>query len=101
MTDNHSHRLVFLPNLNEELNDSGESLKLSVNTLDQAIMEALNAWPQNKPLMQYLLPCWKRAVKTGTATKLTEGPRYEVHEEAKRLCMSSCLFALTMPDLYG
>lgn len=101
MTDNHSHRLVFLPNLNEELNDSGESLKLSVNTLDQAIMEALNAWPQNKPLMQYLLPCWKRAVKTGTSTKLTEGFRHEVHEEAKRLCMSSCLFALTMPDLYG
>ncbi|KAF7542311.1 hypothetical protein G7Z17_g11690 [Cylindrodendrum hubeiense] len=101
MTDSQGHRLVFLPNLNEELNESEESLKLSVNTLDQAIMEALNAWPQNKPLMQYLLPSWKRAVKAAATIKLTEGPRYEVHEEAKRLCMSSCLFALTMPDLYG
>ncbi|KAK7423890.1 Ubiquitin conjugation factor E4 [Neonectria punicea] len=101
MTDSHGHRLVFLPGLNEELNDSGEPLKLSVNSLDQAIMEALSVWPHNKPLMQYLLPCWKRAVKAATTTKLTEGPRFEVHEEAKRLCMSSCLFALTMPDLYG
>ncbi|KAJ3523066.1 hypothetical protein NM208_g12594 [Fusarium decemcellulare] len=101
MTNSHGHRLIFLPSLNQELNDSGESLKLSVNTLDQALMEAAGTWPQDKPLMNYFLPCWKRAVKSSTQFKTTEGPRFEVHEEAKRLCMSSCLFALTMPDLYG
>jgi ubiquitin conjugation factor E4 B len=94
-------RLTFLPNLNEELNESGEPLKLSIASLDQAILEAANAIPKDKPLLSYLLPCWKRAVKAASNFKGTSGPRFEVHEESKRLCMSHCLFALTMPDLYG
>ena len=101
MINPHGQRLTFLPNLNEELNESGEPLKLSVNTLDQALMEAASSYPQDKPLMNYFLPCWKRAVKASLQIKTTEGPRFEVHDEAKRLCMSGCLFALTMPDLYG
>ncbi|KAI5458136.1 ubiquitin elongating factor core-domain-containing protein [Mariannaea sp. PMI_226] len=101
MTDSHGHRLTFLPTLNEELNDADEPLKLSVGNLDQAIMEALGVWPEEKPLMQYLLPCWKRAVKTAHTAKATKGPRHEVHEEAKRLAMSSALFSFIMPDLYG
>ena len=94
-----SNNLVYY--LNEELNESGEPLKLSVNTLDQALMEAASSYPHDKPLMNYFLPCWKRAVKASLQFKGTEGPKFEVHEEAKRLCMSGCLFALTMPDLYG
>ncbi|KAJ4261601.1 Ubiquitin conjugation factor E4 [Fusarium torreyae] len=101
MTSSHGQRLTFLPNLNEELNESGEPLKLSVNTLDQALMEAASSWPHDKPLMNYFLPCWKRAVKASLQFKATEGPKFEVHDEAKRLCMSGCLFSLTMPDLYG
>ncbi|KAF5027783.1 hypothetical protein F66182_114 [Fusarium sp. NRRL 66182] len=101
MTSVHGERLAFLPNLNQELNESGEPLKLSINTLDQALMEAASSWPLDKPLMSYFLPCWKRAVKASVQLKATEGPKFEVHEEAKRLCMSGCLFSLTMPDLYG
>jgi ubiquitin conjugation factor E4 B len=101
MINSHGQRLTFLPNLNEELNESGEPLKLSLNTLDQALMEAASSYPQEKPLMNYFLPCWKRAVKASIQHKATEGTKFEVHEEAKRLCMSGCLFALTMPDLYG
>ncbi|KAF5548037.1 ubiquitin conjugation factor E4 B [Fusarium phyllophilum] len=101
MVNTSGQRLTFLPNLNEELNESGEPLKLSVNTLDQALMEAASSYPHDKPLMSYFLPCWKRAVKASVQFKGTEGPKFEVHEEAKRLCMSGCLFALTMPDLYG
>ncbi|KAK9437493.1 ubiquitin fusion degradation protein 2 [Metarhizium brunneum] len=73
-------RLVFLPNLNQELNDSGDSLKLSI---------------------EYLLPCWKRAVRASSTAKNVSAPRQEILDEAKRLCMSNCLFALTMPALYG
>ncbi|RBQ65804.1 hypothetical protein FVER14953_21415 [Fusarium verticillioides] len=101
MVNTSGQRLTFLPNLNEELNESGEPLKLSVNTLDQALMEAASSYPHDKPLMNFFLPCWKRAVKASLQFKGTEGPKFEVHEEAKRLCMSGCLFALTMPDLYG
>lgn len=101
MINSHGQRLTFLPNLNQELNESGEPLKLSLNTLDQALMEAATSYPQDKPLMNYFLPCWKRVVKASVQHKATEGTKFEVLEEAKRLCMSGCLFALTMPDLYG
>ncbi|WZH39337.1 ubiquitin elongating factor core-domain-containing protein [Fusarium acuminatum] len=101
MINGHGQRLTFLPSLNEELNESGEPLKLSLNILDQALMEAATSYPQDKPLMSYFLPCWKRAIKASVQFKATEGPKLEVHEEAKRLGMSGCLFALTMPDLYG
>lgn len=100
MSNSSGHRLAFLPALNQELNDAGEPLKLSVSTLDQAIIEACSSWPGDKPLLSYLLPCWKRAVKAATSAKITAGPRFDVHEESKRLCMSNCLFALTMPILY-
>ncbi|KAG6276616.1 hypothetical protein E4U47_008181 [Claviceps purpurea] len=101
MTDGQGERLIFLPNLNEELNDSGGPLKLSVNTLDQAIIESCGHWEKRYPLIDYLLPCWKRAVKIGNSAKNASPNKQEVVEEAKRLCMSNCLFALTMPALYG
>ncbi|OAA52863.1 ubiquitin conjugation factor E4 [Cordyceps fumosorosea ARSEF 2679] len=93
-------RLTFLPGLNDELNQAGEPLRLSAATLDQAVIEACSAWPEDKPLLNYLLPCWKRAVKQA-AQKTSSPARREVHDEAKRLCMSNCLFAVTMPELYG
>lgn len=95
------HRLTFLPNLNEELNESGDPLKLTTANLDQAILEAAGLWPHYRPLMDYLLPCWKRATKAASTSRVTSGPRFEVHEEAKRLCISNCLFSLTLPDLFG
>jgi ubiquitin conjugation factor E4 B len=101
MSNVQGQRLIFLPGVNEELNAAGAPLKLTIDVLEQAIMEAANTWPHDKPLMSYLLPCWKRAVSASNSAKTATGVRQEVHEEAKRLCMSNCLFALTMPDLYG
>lgn len=100
MTNHMGHRLTFLPNLNQELNDAGSPLRVTVGLMDQAIIEACSNFATDKPLMQYLLPCWKRAIKT-PAAKGVSPTRVGVHDEAKRLCMSNCLFALTMPDLYG
>lgn len=96
-----SHRLAFLPNLNQELNDAGEPLRLSVAVLDQAIIEACANWPLDRPLMDYLLPCWKRAVKAAASAKTAVAARLDLLQEVKRLCMSNCLFCLTMPVLYG
>lgn len=93
-------RLTFLPGLNEDLNQGGEPLRLSVANLDQAVIEACTSWPDDKPLLEYLLPCWKRAVKL-VAQKTSSTAKQQIHQEAKRLCMSNCLFAITMPDLYG
>lgn len=94
------HRLTFLPNLNEELNESGLPLKLTAANLDQAILEAASSYPVDKSLMEYLLPCWKRSTKAMLSNKATSGPRLEAHEEAKRLALSYCLFSFTLPDLF-
>ncbi|KID97961.1 ubiquitin fusion degradation protein 2, partial [Metarhizium majus ARSEF 297] len=101
MTTPQGQRLIFLPNLNQELNDSGDSLKLSIGNLDQATIEACSSWTLTKPLLEYLLPCWKRVVRASSTAKNVSAPRQEILDEAKRLCMSNCLFALTMPALYG
>lgn len=101
MTNAQGQRLVFVPNLNQELNEAGDALKLSTSVLDQAIIEACSNLPPNEPLFGYLLLCWKRAVKAASTTKNASDVRLGVHEEAKRLCISNCLFSLTMPDLYG
>ncbi|KOS21891.1 Ubiquitin conjugation factor E4 [Escovopsis weberi] len=96
-----NHRLIFLPNLNQELNENKDPLKLTIANLDQAIIEACTALPHSKQLMDYLLPCWKRTLKAAASAKSAGGARAKAVEEAKRLCMSNCLFALTMPVLYG
>ena len=100
MSDPQGQRLVFLQNLNQELNDSGMPLKLCQKHLDQTIIEACNLWPVDKPIMNYLLPCWKRAVQAANKNKVTEGPRFFLHEEAKRLTMSNAMFSLSIPQLF-
>ena len=69
--------------------------------LDQAIIEACASQPLEKPIFDYLLPCWKRAVKSANTARGLTPARAAVHEEARRLCMSNALFSLTMPELYG
>ncbi|RDA87233.1 hypothetical protein CP532_2537 [Ophiocordyceps camponoti-leonardi (nom. inval.)] len=101
MLNPQGQRLVFLAGLNQELNDAGEPLKLSAANLDQAIIEACSIWPAEKPILDYLLPCWKRALKVVGSARNTTFARTQVHHEAKRLCLSNCLFSLTMPVIYG
>jgi ubiquitin conjugation factor E4 B len=100
-TDSNGHRLVFLPNLKEELSQAGEPLKLSAGVLDSAILEAASKIPQNKPILDYLLPCWKRIFRTMRKERGLSAKKDTVLKEAKRLCMSNCIFAVTVPELYG
>src|SRR5687768_17906715 len=73
MSNVQGQRLIFLPGVNEELNAAGAPLKLTIDVLEQAIMEAANTWPHDKPLMSYLLPCWKRAVSASNSAKTATG----------------------------
>lgn len=92
------NKLTFLPNLSQELADEGAPLKLAVDRLEEAIMEAATAYPQEKPLLSYLLPCWKRTIKH---LKQNRDPKKEeLYREAKRLCFANCIFALNMPELF-
>jgi ubiquitin conjugation factor E4 B len=99
-TDTHGHRLAFLPILSADLAGEGAPLKMSVGRLEEAIMEAATAFPHDRPLFEYLLPCWKRVVRT---LKVMRGPAPEKEallKEARRLCFSNCIFALTVPELF-
>ncbi|GAB1313466.1 Ubiquitin conjugation factor E4 [Madurella fahalii] len=100
-TDSYGHSLIFLPNVSQELADEGVPLRLDVGRLEQIIMEAATEFQQDRPLFDYLLSCWKRAVKM---LKVFRGPapqKEALLKEAKRLCFSNCIFALTMPELFG
>lgn len=99
-TDSSGHKLTFLPILSQELAEENAPLKLSVDRLEEALVEAATAYPHNQPLLNYLLPCWKRVNR---ALRLLRGPapqKEEVLKEAKRLCFSNCIFALSVPELF-
>ena len=98
--DVHGGRLYYLPGVRSDLEEAGATLMLSVSNLDQAILEA--ATTDGKPL-QYLLSCWKRVMRVfrGFRGVGPNDPKFNVVSEAKRLCMSYCIFAATMPEMFG
>jgi len=99
-SENNGHTLAFLPNLSQELSDEGAPLKLSIDRLEEAIMEAATAFPHDKPLLDYLLPCWKRVNKNIKLQRNPTQQKNDILKEARRLCFSNCIFALTVPELF-
>lgn len=100
-TDLHGRKVTFLPGLREELESRDEPLLLTADYLDSAILEAATARPHTEPLLDYLLPCFKNVVKATKQLRAGQADRLAVLQEAKRLAMSNCIFALTMPDFFG
>ncbi|PBP19477.1 ubiquitin elongating factor core [Diplocarpon rosae] len=96
-----NHKLIFLPQLYQELKDEKVPVLLTKERLDSAILEAASTIPNNKPILEYLLPCWKRVVKASKGLRGYADAKNAVVKEAKRLCMSNCIFAIEMPELYG
>ena len=71
--------------------------------LDQALLEAAtNVGKKNTPL-NYLLSCWKRVSRQYKTLRKNgeEDPKFKMAKEARRLCMSYCIFAATMPEMFG
>jgi ubiquitin conjugation factor E4 B len=99
-TDSSNHKLIYLPDLRKELEEDGGEVRLTAGNLDAAILEAAATIPQNKPVFDYLLPCWKRVVKALKARRGYAGQKDAILKEAKRLCMSNCIFAAEMPDIF-
>ncbi|KAJ5215961.1 uncharacterized protein N7498_002368 [Penicillium cinerascens] len=93
---------IFLPGLQNELQSEGKELLIQTAILDQALLEAASTTEQQRPL-DYLLPCWKRITKLhkGFRRARDDDPKFQVLCEARRLCMSYCIFAITMPEMFG
>ena len=101
-TDINGAKLKYLPGVRRELEESGDPVRISVQILDQALLEAASGVQDGKPF-DYLLPCWKRVSRLFKGFKKpdTQDPKYEAVKEARRLCMSYCMFSVTMPDMFG
>ena len=93
---------TYLPGIASELKDEGSAILLHTGILDQAILEAVSSFSEGKPL-RYLLGCWKRVSRLLRAMRVSEGddPKYRIVKEARRLCMSYCIFAMTIPEMFG
>lgn len=84
------------------MQDEGNELRIQTAVLDQALLEAASKAEQQRPL-DYLLPCWKRVARLhkGFRRAREDDPKFQVLCEARRLCMSYCVFAITMPEMFG
>ena len=100
--DAHGHHLYFLKDVRKDLEEQDEAVTLSTSVLDQAILEVASHLEKTTPL-EYLLGCWKRVSRQFRALKglSSEDPKQATIREARRLCMSYCIFAVTMPDMFG
>ncbi|CEJ59389.1 hypothetical protein PMG11_08014 [Penicillium brasilianum] len=92
-------RRILLSGLRDELQDEGKDLRLNTGILDQALLEAASKVEQQNPL-DYLLPCWNR-IQERMKKQDPDTRKWEIYGEAKRLCMSYCIFAITMPEMFG
>lgn len=101
-SDGHGHRLHYVPSVRAELEDQAQPIRLSTAILDQAILEVASDLTKIVPL-NYLLGCWKRV--TGQLkyfrSHKAEETKLDILKEAKRLCMSYCIFAFTIPEMFG
>ena len=100
--DSHGHQLRYVAGVRADLEEQDTDITLNLTALDQAILEASSDLKESSPL-DYLLECWKRVsrlYKTFRGVSLDD-PKYQILKEARRLCISYCLFAVTMPDMFG
>jgi ubiquitin conjugation factor E4 B len=101
--DSHGHSLHFVRSVLEDMRDNNEPVRLSTGNLDQAILEAASNLGKVTTPLDYLLACWKRITRLLKSFKPTKpgDPKLSILKEARRLCMSYCIFAITMPDMFG
>lgn len=103
-SDIHGHPLHYVASVREDMENEGYPLRIGTSILDQAILEAASNLGKTTPL-DYLLACWKRVTRLSKTFKAknedSSKTKYSIVQEAKRICMSYCIFAVTIPDMFG
>ncbi|RMZ89405.1 hypothetical protein DV736_g3364, partial [Chaetothyriales sp. CBS 134916] len=96
--------LYAVPDLRQELEAEGKHVRLSVDVLEQAIIEAARSLGSTKTTPHdWLFGCWKRVNRHSRSLKdrTPSNARWVVLQEARRLCLSWCIFSVTLPDMFG
>lgn len=100
--DSNGHDFIVLTSLREELEGESQEPRLHVDLLEQAIMEA---GPQTGKIQphNWLFASWKRIIRIGRAIKdkTAENKKWEIIQEAKRLCFNWCTLSVTTPDIFN
>lgn len=101
--DAHGNHLQFLGGTRQDLEDSDQPVRLNVGILDQALLEAASNLKKGTTPLDFLLGCWKRVSRQFKPLRKAgeEDTKFVIVKEARRLCMSYCIFAITMPDMFG
>lgn len=99
--DQNGHVLHVLTNLREEIESDGGDLKLRVDLLEQAIMEA---GPNLGPISphNWLFACWKRAsrIAKGIKEKTPDNKKWEIAVETRKLVFNWCFLSLSTPEIF-
>lgn len=76
---------------------------MTTDFLEQAIMEAGSNLPAKTSPLDYLLGCWKRLSRLNKGFKKPnpDDRKWQIVQEARRLCMSWSIFAVTSPEVFG
>jgi ubiquitin conjugation factor E4 B len=98
--DVHGHKFYFVSGVAGDLQEEDKPLRFTTDVLDQAILEAASSGSEGRPL-NFLLGCWKRSTRLFRGVHNKEDPKYGVLKEARRICFNYCIFAATMPDMFG
>jgi len=100
--DVHGHPLYYLSGVREELESEASSMRMNTGLLEQGLIEAGSNQGKTQPL-DYFLACWKRIARHLRSMRAgdPQDPKVNIVKEARRLCMSYCIFAITIPDMFG
>ncbi|CAK4009047.1 related to ubiquitin fusion degradation -2 [Lecanosticta acicola] len=101
LKDAHGNRLIYLPSTKDDLKEQNRPLLLNVEVLETAITEAAGQAPGAK-VFAYLLQSFKRVARGIRSLRTgVDDAKLEILRETRRLCMSYCVFAITIPDMFG
>lgn len=101
--DSSGNRLHFVAGVRSDLEEQYQKIMFTTAVLDQAILEAASGLGEKVTPLDYLLACWKRVLQQLRNFKgpNAEESKLKILKEAKRLCMSYCCFAVTIPEMFG
>ncbi|KAL9619118.1 MAG: hypothetical protein Q9160_006207 [Pyrenula sp. 1 TL-2023] len=101
--DAHGHPLRYLRELHQDLESEGKEFRMSTGDLEPAIVDALSNLPLKITPLDHMLGCWKRLSRLNRGFKKpnSEDRKWQIVQEARRLCMSWTAFAILSPELFG
>ncbi|KAI9676772.1 MAG: hypothetical protein M1829_002867 [Trizodia sp. TS-e1964] len=101
--DANGNSLHYVAGVRKELEDRADGLLIDLSVIDQSLLEVGSQTELRVSPFEYFLACWKRVLKHYRAAKknIASDPKIEILREARRLCMSYCIFAVNLPEMFG